>query len=71
MLTMVAAVVCGCGHYSKPASDQDYGKNSACLHVFISLGLWFGLTPAARSPHAGGMYPAACRDDSFFPGSLG
>jgi len=28
MLIVVAAVVCGCGNYSKPASDQDYGKNS-------------------------------------------
>jgi hypothetical protein len=41
MLIVVAAVVCGCGHYSEPASDQDYGKNSACLHVFISWGLRF------------------------------
>jgi hypothetical protein len=41
MLIVVAAVVCGCGNYSEPASDQDNGKNSARLHVFISLGLPF------------------------------
>jgi hypothetical protein len=41
MLIVVAAVVCGCGNYSEPASDQDNGKNSARLHVFISLGLRF------------------------------
>jgi hypothetical protein len=42
-IVVVVAAVVGDGWYcSKPASDQDDGENSFCIHFFISRALSLG-----------------------------